>query len=179
MRWKRRAEAFQHGQIEEMEEKKIEAQKQLLENERVKAEELKLEKKHEHFIKNITLQYEEIEKASLNEESDSLLLPMHIESKSSQSLSSKGISINGVQRVAVESVIAEVEKDKKQAELNALIYRNYAEQLKKEKRELNDTLNRKIEIVRDFWRNKLCEGDSRGGRMVRAAYMQLHKKGQL
>ena len=159
-----------------MEEKKLEEQKKLLEEDKAKAEELKLKEKHEEFVRNISLQYEEIERASQTEESDSLLLPMHVESKSSLSLSSKGININGIQRVAVESIIAKIEKDKKQAELNALIYRNYTEQLKREKRELNDTLNRKIKIIRDFWRNKMCEGNSRGGRMVRAAYIQLHNK---
>ena len=82
---------------------------------------------------------------------------MQSEKAVSQSLTNKGLKLSNIERTAI---VAEVENDKR-AELNALLYRNLAERLKREKRELNDTLNRKIEIVQDFWRNQLCEGSSR------------------
>ena len=51
-------------------------------------------------------------------------------------------------------------------------YRNLAEQSQSDKRLLKSNMEEKIETVRDFWRNKIIEGDSRGGRMVRAALIR-------
>ena len=47
-------------------------------------------------------------------------------------------------------------------------YRNLAEQSQLYKRVLKSNMEDQIETVRDFWRNKIIEGDSREGRMVRA-----------
>ena len=47
-------------------------------------------------------------------------------------------------------------------------YRDLAETLKKEKRDIEHKLV-SIEVVRDFWRNKIVEGDSRGGKIFRAS----------
>ena len=43
-------------------------------------------------------------------------------------------------------------------------YRNLSEQIRREKRELASSLNEKIELVRDFWRNNIEEGSTRAGR---------------
>ena len=51
-------------------------------------------------------------------------------------------------------------------------YRNLAEQSQSDKRLLKSNMEEKIETVRDFWRNIIIEGDSRGGRMVRAALIR-------
>lgn len=48
-------------------------------------------------------------------------------------------------------------------------YRDCCERLKKEKRELHNQLSTNCETVRDFWRNKLLEGSSRGGLLVQKA----------
>ena len=51
-------------------------------------------------------------------------------------------------------------------------YRNLVEQSQFDKRVLKSNLEDQIETVRDFWRNKIIEGDSRAGRMVRAALIR-------
>ena len=114
---------------------------------------------YEAFVEDINMKYRQAEKESHTQQSDSLLLPIQMQSEKavSQSLTNKGLKLSNIERTAI---VAEVENDKR-AELNALLYHNLAERLKREKRELNDTLNRKIEIVQDFWRNQLCEGSSR------------------
>lgn len=50
-------------------------------------------------------------------------------------------------------------------------YRDLAETLKKEKRELQNRLQTQTEVVRDFWRNKIFEGGSRGGKILRASLL--------
>ena len=56
---------------------------------------------------------------------------------------------------------------------NALIlarqYRNIAEECQAEKRKIKHELEEKVELVRNFWRNKVVEGGSRSGKMLRAA----------
>ena len=47
--------------------------------------------------------------------------------------------------------------------------KNLAEKLKEEKRELDQTYAGRVETVRDFWRSKIVEGDSRG---VRASLLR-------
>ena len=51
-------------------------------------------------------------------------------------------------------------------------YRNMAEETHREKRDLQHRLETQIELVRNFWRNQLVEGDSRSGRMLRAALIK-------
>ena len=51
-------------------------------------------------------------------------------------------------------------------------YRNLAEESQSEKRVLKNHLERQIETVRDFWHNKIVEGDSRSGRILRAALIR-------
>ena len=48
-------------------------------------------------------------------------------------------------------------------------YRNVAEERQSEKRNLKSELEQQVEVVRDFWRNKVIEGSSRSGRILRAA----------
>ena len=55
-------------------------------------------------------------------------------------------------------------------------YRNLAEKLQKEKREMNSAMNEKIELVRDFWRNKIIEGSSRAGRIVQKALLSRYQR---
>ena len=46
---------------------------------------------------------------------------------------------------------------------------NLAEKSQTDKRLLKISLEKQVETVRDFWRNKVVEGDSRSGRMFRNA----------
>lgn len=173
LRWKLRQEAFERGEREEKEEKELEEKKKRVQEQRAKVEEQKKLEEHNAFVEDNSMRYRQAEKESQTNQSDSLLLPIQTQSRVSMDLAKRGLNLSGIDRVAVEAIVEEVEKDKKKAELNALIYRNLAERLKREKRELSNTLNRKVETVRDFWRNKLCEGSSRSGRMVQAACMRL------
>ena len=50
--------------------------------------------------------------------------------------------------------------------------KDLAEKLKEEKRELVQTYAGRVETVRDFWRSKIIEGDSRGGRLLRASLLR-------
>ena len=68
----------------------------------------------------------------------------------------------------MESCIEEIRCQCDKALKDALLYRNVAEQLR-EKRALHNKLTEKCKTICNFWRNKLVEGCSRGGRMVREA----------
>ena len=71
-----------------------------------------------------------------------------------------------------QCIIKQTRNDQDQALMEAKQYRDLAETLKKEKREIEHKLVSKIEIVRDFWRNKIVEGDSRGGKILRASLLR-------
>ena len=51
-------------------------------------------------------------------------------------------------------------------------YRNVAEERQSEKRVLKSKLEQQIEVVQDFWHNKVIEGSSRSGRILRAALIR-------
>ena len=51
-------------------------------------------------------------------------------------------------------------------------YRDLAESRQLDKRILKNDLEGKIETVRDFWRNKIVEGGSRSGQILRNALMK-------
>lgn len=68
--------------------------------------------------------------------------------------------------------IRKARHERNQALTLAQQYRNLAEKSQSEKRSLKNDLEGKIETVRDFWRNKIVEGDSRSGRKLRAALIR-------
>lgn len=51
-------------------------------------------------------------------------------------------------------------------------YRNIAEACQTEKREMKSKLEERVELVRNFWRNKIIEGGSRSGKILRAALIR-------
>ena len=53
--------------------------------------------------------------------------------------------------------------------MEAKYYRNLAETLKIEKRNTEQVYANEVEVVRNFWRNKIVEGGSRGGKILRAS----------
>ena len=72
-----------------------------------------------------------------------------------------------------QCIIKQTRNDRDQALIRlSNSYRDLAETLKKEKRDIEHKLVSKIEIVRDFWRNKIVEVDSRGGKILRASLLQ-------
>ena len=74
-----------------------------------------------------------------------------------------------------ECAIEKAQGERDHALLEAKKYRNLAEKLKKDKQDLAQAYAGRVETVRDFWRSKIVEGDSRGGRLLRASLLQ--KKG--
>ena len=49
------------------------------------------------------------------------------------------------------------------------IYRDLGEKIMKEKQELENTMKRHTKMVRNFWRNKILEGNSRSGKILMAS----------
>ena len=52
------------------------------------------------------------------------------------------------------------------------VYRDLAESSLEQKRSMKTDLERKIELVRDFWRNKIVEGTTRSGKILQASLMK-------
>lgn len=79
------------------------------------------------------------------------------------------VESNGLKEIEHAFAI-KLEKEKTKRALDeARYYRNLAEKLRKEKRSAVNIMNEKVEVVRDFWRNKILEGSTRAGRIVREA----------
>lgn len=115
--------------------------------------------------------YDEVAVASEQETTDALLLPsLDIPANScSPVLDSIPASISGIDRVAVMSVIEAERKKTLKAYHEAQHYRNLSEKIRTEKRELSNSLNHKLEVVRNFWRNNVKEGSTRAGRILQMA----------
>ena len=73
-------------------------------------------------------------------------------------------------RCSREVILARRERN--QALQLAQQYRDLAEKARSEKQEVQHKLENEIEVVRDFWRNKVVEGGSRGGKILRAALLK-------
>ena len=65
--------------------------------------------------------------------------------------------------------IKQVVKERDDALTQAKVYRDLAEHLKTEKRELHHRMSQRCETIRSFWRGKLFEGGSRSGLLVKKA----------
>ena len=112
-----------------------------------------------------------VDESMQNDSFDALLLPpvTGITSNSTATHEKVIEESNGIERVDhARAIKLEKEKTKKALD-QAQYYRNLAEKLRREKRNAVNVMNNKIEVVRDFWRNKILEGSTRAGRMVREA----------
>jgi len=85
-------------------------------------------------------------------------------------------SLSGVDRVAVQDAISSCRRERDKALNDALCYRNLAERLLVEKRAMKVRMEKRIETVRDFWRNQIFKGQSRSGRIVKAASKRQCKR---
>ena len=74
-------------------------------------------------------------------------------------------SLTGIDRVEVTSQLQERRKKENDALLAARVYRDKCTHLQQQCRQLKT----EKEAIRYFWRNKLLEGHSRGGRLVSMA----------
>ena len=66
----------------------------------------------------------------------------------------------------------EARKERDYALITARQWRDKAESAQAEKRKLKNEMEKTVEVVRDFWRNKVVEGESRSGKILRAALIR-------
>ena len=71
-----------------------------------------------------------------------------------------------------KQLLKSARKERDKALSLARVYRDMAETSQTQKRILKANLEKKVEIVRDFWRNKVVEGSTRSGKMLRAALLK-------
>ena len=170
--WKERTEAYEKGIEDDM---AVEANRMQLQAKTAEQQELK---KNQQVLtrcedmQKIEQSYHTIETDSMQDDTGILLLP---------SVSSVPCQITipcdittAVEKPYVASCIEDIRTERDKALRDTLLYRNTAEQLRREKRVLHNKLTRKCETIRDFWRNNLVEGCTRGGRMVREALFRKH-----
>ena len=75
-------------------------------------------------------------------------------------------SAAGVDRVVVTSAFELERKKTLKACRQAQCYRNLAEQMRKENRDLANSYKEKLKLVRDFWRNNIKEGSTRARKIA-------------
>ena len=83
--------------------------------------------------------------------------------------SSSQCNINSILALQYEEELKKARKNRVEALFLARHYCNLAEKSQTDKRLLKISLEKQVETVRDFWHNKVVEGDSRSGRMLRNA----------
>ena len=165
-RWRKRRQIFERTKQEE--------EAILKEAEEVQSQEMKINKSarqaKQSFQKSVNELYQEKEKESKSLSSNILLLPTvsgFDDFEDNKKLQKLGIS--GIQRAGVQRILQSITFEKNKALNDARTFRNMAENMKKQHRKDMAEMNEKVELVRDFWRNKLCEGSSRSGQMVKLA----------
>ena len=103
---------------------------------------------------------------------DTLVLPTvcipDCKHESAQEISAKVpiADLSSLDSVSTISFIQNIQDRTTDALSLAQYYRNIAEQMRKEKLEMKDVMNKKVESVRNFWRNCIMEGKTRAGRIV-------------
>lgn len=95
---------------------------------------------------------------SVQSEADQLILPAVINPNETQPFAKSPTSENKQVKDAI--------KQRDDALSKMKLYRNLAEKMRMEKRQLKYHMDKRVEVVRDFWRTKIFEGDSRAGRMI-------------
>lgn len=115
--------------------------------------------------------YKELEVASLHNNKEPLLLPSVVVPDELYSTASLDLpmSLTGIDRVSVVNTIQLEQKKTKKALEDAQYYRNLSEKLRRDKCQLTHSMHKKIELVRNFWRNNIKEGQTRSGKMVQKA----------
>ena len=71
-----------------------------------------------------------------------------------------------------ERLLLEAREECDNALLVARQCRDLAETAQAEKRDVKYELEKRVEVVRDFWRSKVVEGGSRSGLMLRASLLR-------
>lgn len=161
VRWKQRREM--HEQIEEPDGEQF---LQDIAAEHIRKSHDQEYGKSEEQKKDTERQYTDI---AVDSNNGTLLLPSVAIPSEKQPFSYVASVISNIEQ---QSLLQEARNDRNKAMIEAKCYRDLAETLKKEKRELENRLQTQIEVVRDFWRNKIFEGGSRGGKFLRASLLR-------
>ena len=160
LRWKQRKEKYEH---EESESKTSEIPQEV-EMVNVEATQiLEQSKESSKAIDDIEKGYNEI---ASDTSKGTLLLPSVHVSDEKQPFSYVASVLTTLEQ---QSLIEKARNERNRAMIDAKCYRDLAEKIMKEKRELENTMKRRTEVVRDFWRNKILEGDSRSGKILMAS----------
>lgn len=151
----------------EMEEKKKKAEEERLHISKLREIKAIEAAQHEHEMEHVELCYTELSHKERDNTSplllDSVVTPM-VEPSCSCS------------DIIVAAQCKQQLKNACQERDNALVlarqYRGMAEECQTEKRRLKHKLEEKVELVRNFWRNKVVEGGSRSGKILRASLIR-------
>lgn len=170
-RWHERCQDSHALHVTEVEErKKIEEEERLRLAELKEANTIQMARRHhvvdmtEHCYNTLT------QKVNDNSDTAPLLLDAVVTPVSEPSCTFSPKST--LHTIHCEEQVQSARKERDRALSLARQYRDLAEARQAEKRTLKNELERKIETVRDFWRNKVVEGGSRSGQILRAALIK-------
>lgn len=161
--------AIQEAEIEEMKERE--------EKERLRANELSELKKTQITLRNEDIEHIEDTYMHLAETSEPisdtnstspLLLDAIVAPLSEPSCSCSPIEYTA----GCKQELVSARRQRDDALALARQYRNLAEKGRSKSRQQKHELEEKVELVRNFWRNKIIEGGCRSGRMLRAALIK-------
>lgn len=145
--WRERVQAYQQGVEEDM---AFERRYQVWREERAK--ELEYRKMQEilhnqEWVKQVQQSYGTTEAQSRESDLGILLLP----SVSSTPHPQVHANSTATEETVIASDIQQLEDECDKALRDALLYRNLAEQLRKEKRDMHHEMSKQCESIRDFW----------------------------
>ena len=120
--------------------------------------------RHECEIENTATHYSEICEEEKNDTSPLLLSPAIVP------IAEPSCSCtNTVVPPRCKELLEDARRERNNAIMLAMGYRDMAEQCQTEKRKLKYKLEEKVKVLRNFWRNRVLEGSSRSGLILREA----------
>lgn len=135
---------------------------------------------HEEDCKKVNDSYAELMESCNNKfeiEKDcspSLLLPAFIPPMEKVEVLVKE-SNNVIEKMAAKQYIEYLHEEQKAAISSARLYRSQIDELRKKNRKLYCEMHDKVDTIRNFWRNNIAEGSSRGGMCVKLAKQKTIK----
>ena len=169
-RWRERSMKYRALEMIEVEEEKKKIEKEQLHNaELTKARENERAKRH-LAVEVTEHNYNQTHTMKDHSDTSPLLLDAVITPVSEPSCTLSSESTLHAHRCGEQVHSARKERDRALA--LARQYRDLAETCQQDKRTLKNDLERKVETVRDFWRNKIVEAGSRSGHVLRNALIK-------
>lgn len=120
-------------------------------------------------------QYLEIQQEATKSEASvytPLLLPSFIPSSEGIRVFIEGTQdkiTHTVSKLSAEKYIEHLHRERDHALEQARLFRNQVDEVRSKSRQMCTKLNDRVDVVRNFWRNKIAEGSTRAGRCVRQA----------